>query len=370
MRARVRYLTGLARHTAGQLPLRPPGRIFASDVYAPTRSADRPAFRPRTGPGVTDVVDHPVSSPRVAEEAPPSREARPAPGADTGPGRPDIPTPTSAAPSTPAAAASDFSATPAAPAPATVAERVGPPAANPAPPAARATTKRAAVVPQPPVPPVPPASPGAEDVSLPAVRDLTVAKSVTALPDPPRADTPAAKPPPPVAASGASPVGATSSTSRELPTQPEPKTGVEAPQAWPPGFDFLGKPVELPQPSGSATAVDANPLDDRTSPPADRPQDDHIAPRTAIHDLLPVPRPVVEQPGGSRRHPGAAAGARVSIGTIEVTVVPPPAPAVRDVATPAQTARSRPRAGSALAVRPGSDRLRDGLRRWYGTAQG
>jgi hypothetical protein len=202
-----------------------------------------------------------------------------------------------------------------------------------------------------------------------------VANSPAAVLDPPRAsrsNVPLADQIPAAAASGADPVAATSPTRRGLPTLPHQQAGAaEAPQVWPPGFDFLGMPVELPKPDGSIAAVEANPLQNRTTRPlVDPTRGNDMQSRAAIHDLLPVPAPVIGQPGGSRRDPGAASGARVSIGTIEVTVVPPPAPAVRDVPTPAHTAPSRPRAGSALAPRPASDRLRDSLRRWYGTAQG
>ncbi len=63
----------------------------------------------------------------------------------------------------------------------------------------------------------------------------------------------------------------------------------------------------------------------------------------------------------------AAASPALSIGTIEVIVVPPPAAPATQVAPrrPADGARPAP-----LLAGPGADRLRDGLRRWHGTAQG
>jgi hypothetical protein len=72
-------------------------------------------------------------------------------------------------------------------------------------------------------------------------------------------------------------------------------------------------------------------------------------------------------PGTESKQRGAAA--RVSIGTIEVTVVPPPAPAppvAASVGLPAQQPSARPAPAS---NRPVADQLRLGARRWYGMAQ-
>jgi hypothetical protein len=91
----------------------------------------------------------------------------------------------------------------------------------------------------------------------------------------------------------------------------------------------------------------------------------------AIGDLLP-PDAAGERPGPAQAARDAAAPARVTIGTIEVTVVPP-APPPRGTAGPARVApapaSTRPPADSPLAE-AGSARLRGGLRRWYGIAQG
>ena len=59
----------------------------------------------------------------------------------------------------------------------------------------------------------------------------------------------------------------------------------------------------------------------------------------------------------------------MSIGTIEVTVVPPARPG-RESRPGAQVPRGGPRPASLLAAHGGTSRLRDGLRRWYGIAQG
>jgi hypothetical protein len=60
--------------------------------------------------------------------------------------------------------------------------------------------------------------------------------------------------------------------------------------------------------------------------------------------------------------------AQVSIGTIEVTVVPAAKPSMAEIPPAKPVIRSRPPA--LIATGPGADRRRDGRRRWYGTAQG
>ena len=78
------------------------------------------------------------------------------------------------------------------------------------------------------------------------------------------------------------------------------------------------------------------------------------------------------EPGVPYQKPRAAGPPRVSIGTIDVTVLPPapPAPPAPGIRPPAQAARGWTRPPSLLAATAGAGRLRDGLRRWYGTAQG
>ncbi len=73
------------------------------------------------------------------------------------------------------------------------------------------------------------------------------------------------------------------------------------------------------------------------------------------------------EPGGLPR-PGTDRPPRVSIGTIEVTVLAPAPPASH--AVPPPLARSPIERPSARAADAGGRRLQDGLRRWYGTAQG
>jgi hypothetical protein len=83
---------------------------------------------------------------------------------------------------------------------------------------------------------------------------------------------------------------------------------------------------------------------------------------------LAPPRPVSRggEPADQRRAPHSLPRAQpetVSIGTIEVTVVPPAKPR----AVPPRPVPRRERPPSRLAA---SDPLRDGRRRWYGVAQG
>jgi hypothetical protein len=79
-----------------------------------------------------------------------------------------------------------------------------------------------------------------------------------------------------------------------------------------------------------------------------------------------------EQAGATRS--GRSAGktpARVTIGTIEVTVVPPARPA-HGASEPARVPPLPPAVKRPASVlgETGSARLRNGLRRWYGIAQG
>ena len=98
----------------------------------------------------------------------------------------------------------------------------------------------------------------------------------------------------------------------------------------------------------------------------------------AAPDLLPpsgiVPRSATAAgtgPDGRLQDPRASGQPRVSIGTIEVTVVPaaPPAPEIGRNRPPAPAApgRSRPASQPAAGLAAG---WAQGLRRWYGIAQG
>jgi hypothetical protein len=95
----------------------------------------------------------------------------------------------------------------------------------------------------------------------------------------------------------------------------------------------------------------------------------------AVHDLLPPPtsasRSLRSDTAGVGRDSPSPMRPSVSIGSIEVTVVPPPhgAPPTHDPRA-ARAVRNRSRPVPRPGVDPGVDRLRDGRRRWYGIAQG
>ena len=99
----------------------------------------------------------------------------------------------------------------------------------------------------------------------------------------------------------------------------------------------------------------------------------------AVRELMPPlsssPRPVAmpgTEPGEPYREPRVHGRPQVLIGTIEVTVVPPapPSPAAGEIRPHAPVTRGWFRPPSLLASSVGGERLRDGCRRWYGTAQG
>jgi hypothetical protein len=97
-----------------------------------------------------------------------------------------------------------------------------------------------------------------------------------------------------------------------------------------------------------------------------------------VRDLMPPPpqtRPAAmpgSEPDEPYREPRAPERSHMSIGTIEVTVVSPApsAPAAREAHPPPPVTRGWLRPPSLLTSSAGRDTLRDGLRRWYGTAQG
>jgi hypothetical protein len=104
---------------------------------------------------------------------------------------------------------------------------------------------------------------------------------------------------------------------------------------------------------------------------------DRLKLTTAAGDLLPPPAtamhaiPAGLEPAGRHREQSPQGQPRVSIGTIEVTVVPaaPPAPEISQNTPPADTRHGWSPAASPLAVGIHAGRLQQGLRRWYGIAQ-
>jgi hypothetical protein len=94
-----------------------------------------------------------------------------------------------------------------------------------------------------------------------------------------------------------------------------------------------------------------------------------IPPTLARTRPAPIPGSEPDEP---HRKPRVSGQPNVSIGTIEVTVISPasPTPAAREAQPSPPVTRGWSRPPSLLASSAGRDRMRDGLRRWYGTAQG
>jgi hypothetical protein len=123
-------------------------------------------------------------------------------------------------------------------------------------------------------------------------------------------------------------------------------------------------PPAAREPGGAGAAADRGHQQghDRASDPGQR--------SAAVRDLMP-PAPTAEPPGPGGSARGSAAPARVTIGTIEVTVVPPARPP-QSATEPARVPPLPParRHSASPPAEAGSARLRGGLRRWYGIAQG
>jgi hypothetical protein len=326
MNARVPYLARLAGRGAGGAALRPPRQLFADDAYTPARPAGstRPPQRPagdheeRALPlttGFPGLADEPAAGlPGI------NRQSAGRPGGAPGP-------------SLPATSSSSSSGTVAA---GTVATRTAAGHTGEGIQAAPAGLYRT--------------EPERIQVSAP-----TAGVPPEAGPGPAGSASPAR-----VAGAGPAEHPAT------LPASGDPR---------PPGD---AAPGQLPLPTSWA------------DPPWDRPVEPprttgdggtHARPAgpAAQRDLLPPPaqdpwsrgRPGRDPAGGPHPWDFAAKRARVSIGTIEVTVLPPvPAPPSQPIRPAVQPARGRTRPPSLLAASTGADRLRDGLRRWHGTAQG
>lgn len=134
-----------------------------------------------------------------------------------------------------------------------------------------------------------------------------------------------------------------------------------------PPAPLAGSPASWP---GQASAATAN----RDQGPSAAAATTGKIPALPPPALAPRPDEPTEPTGpglfGSRQQlPGGPGPDRVSIGTIEVTVVPPTRPGAES-RPGVQAPRGRPRPASLLAAHGGTSRLRDGLRRWYGIAQG
>lgn len=403
MRARIPYLAGLARQDAGQPPLRPPSRPFASDVYASSRSPARPASAlsdtgdaavggipgavPRASLAGEPVVSHdstgitPWRSGNVgAGETKQDRFGVAPPAAAT----PVVPS-VQAVPVPEAGASTAVDAAVVGPATDRGEKSVGAPEAPPG----RGVAKPATLTPKPRPDPsaVSALSAGEGHATAAAPADLAVSQLLPAAPVPPLASraasdladrVQAAVNPSPVAPPGTpTPADASAQTPPTGAAEVAPRA---RPEPTPPTIIQWGVPVELPQALDPPSDQRAGPVGNAKAFPLTAGSGDSAGGPLpargsgAIHVLLP-PAPAIDRPSsrsGGPRDAGGSSRARVSIGTIEVTVVPParPTPPASDIRAFGQPAPTASRARSMLATGPGSNRLRDGLRRWHGTAQG
>ena len=398
MRAQIPYLAGLARQAAGRPALRPPHQLFSRASYPPGRGGTvrRPpgdaavrSFPPARLPSGSG--EEPPAPPRIASPRDEDTGRDRAGGAAGAPAAPAGPAPDAAGPGVPAAAAGPApdAAGPAAPghqeaprrrnapgsaqvaAPASVAPRTEFSPAGAAPPArgaAPAAPPDAGLVPHPAWPPLAPESRTGTQGGTPAQPPRTIEP----VPVPGETDR---RPPPSGASPAASasvpgPEGAAGSHRGPLASE----TGVSAALASGPGPGTVGSAGPHRDLAGGEAGIPV------TLGPRDAAGDPGRSRGPAAAGDLPPPLasalPPIEmlgpEPGGSRREPRVSGTARVSIGTIEVTVVPParPAPPAPEIQPPAPVARGGSRPPSLLAAGAGADRLRDGLRRWYGIAQG
>jgi hypothetical protein len=397
MKAEVPYLARLARQAAGQAMLWPPRQLFTGEIGLPVRWPDR-GGSPRRHVTAATGLPGPLAPAATGDD-----RIAAAHGVGTGEERWAGLEPGSAASAAPPSAPG---------APVTPAAATAPPSApgtpvTPAAPGAAATPVTSAW----PEPAALPVTPGRPDMheppqAAPRRRRTSYSGPPAAGPANPAGTGPVPPPGEPPAASSLPPAGG---TGRARP-----------PESW--VSPLWGAPVDLPEalelapvagdtarraesmsPAGPATP----PSGPGTAPATDSRQgqrtadaDASVARRAAGHpvpgaegtaapdrlrqtapvrDLMPRPSPRTPPaavpgtaPSEPYREPRAAGRPHVSIGTIEVTVIPPatPAPAAREPqpSPPATHGWSRP--PSLLASSPGRDRLRDGLRRWYGTAQG
>jgi len=404
MRARIPYLARLAQQsagqqTAGQATLQPSLPLFAGDSYPPVRRPDRDAGPPldtqAAASGGWPIPFSPpgddpggVHAPRAAERNAYRRGVARAGGDLDVPVVP-VPEPTTAdaaARPTARTAPAVLPAPPSPPAsPAARAVRASTPYASVSRAASRATRAEPAGL----VPPawgepagvVPPARGEPAGVVPPARAEVSVAGPRTGpLPavGPDQVRPPAAWPDAlwdgpvdlhmieqPTARGTGAPVAAAPAPGpvpggiggpgpgRDAGGSAAPGVRHQADQANPPEPAEPTEPTEPTGPTGptSGQLISQAPI-----------ASGQLLPRSAPATYpVPVLRP---GPSGPSQKPGTAALPEVSIGTIEVTVVPPapPPPGFPQV----QAMRPAPK----LAEGTGTGRLREGLRRWYGTAQG
>jgi hypothetical protein len=394
MKAEVPYLARLARQATGQAMLWPPRQLFAGDIDLPARLPDRGRSPQGHTVDAATSLPGPLAQAATGDEWIASEAIAPAHDADTARERWVGLEPGSTAfagPTPPPGAAVT---------PPTSAARALPPGAAVTP-ATSARQEPAAVIPAPP---------GSPDMYWPP--QVAQRRRIAAHSGPPAAGPPDS--------AGARPVAPPKEPSASISSRPAGGTGRAQPLGAGAG-PLLGTPVDLPEaielapvadeaaqravsaspvrpatpPTGPATAATAasrrgQRTDDAGASMArgaadhrvpgaegaaapDRPQEPAQG-----RDLMPPPpsrtRPARmpdSEPAEPYHEPRAPGRPHVSIGSIEVTVVPPtpPTPAAREAQPPPPVTSGRSRPPSVLASSAGRDRLRDGLRRWYGTAQ-
>jgi hypothetical protein len=395
MKAEVPYLSRLARQAVGPPVLRPPRQLFTGDIDVPVHSVSDLGSPPR------QAVNAAPSSPRMALPPDGLGAGQPEPAATAGetdpvreagstavesaaamPGWPD--------PATPSAAASARPDTPA-PLPATP-HRLG--AGHLEVPEATVTsladpdgtrpgawpTSLLSRVPRPGADAGQAPPPGSRVSSLreqPADRPGAAAHAPEigqvhrpAAPVGPHAAAPGSHvasvgAPAPAPGSHVASVGAPAPAPGSHVASAEPGPALRAAPAGPPpsglgpiasaGSDQDHHPDGVHAAVARPTAARPGPLGPQDAAPADRSREKPVPDRS---NGLEPGRPLVP------RRP------RVSIGTIEVTIVPPtptPTPVIHQI-QPLAPMTNRP--SSPFAASAGADRLRHGFRRWYGTAQG
>jgi hypothetical protein len=417
MSARVPYLDRLAQRASGPASLLPPRQSAAGDTWPVRPPDDGDSTRRHAEDATSSSLPGPLD-PDYHEEppGPPGITSR---GENTGEDQANVASGAAAAPAQDMADLAD-----------TVPARppVLPPGRAPKAPLAsyraalpqteRTPTTTPTDTSTPPAPPGSPQTP-ADTTRTPATAPNNTSTAPTA---PGSSPWPSVSPPThiapqsPLASHHAAPPQTErtpTTTPTDTSTPPAPPGSPQTPADTTPGRLSLGTPVESPAAAGPAPGTGNTSRRPVTAPrlalaasaepePAgtarlnqDPPREETSVPAlpglpgavgpwrsrepTAVRDLLPPAAPAPQStetsgpgPRGSRQDPHGSARARVSIGTIEVTVVPPARPVLpADRIQPAAEApRGRPRFPSASTESADAGRLRDGLRRWYGTAQG
>ncbi len=291
----------------------------------------------------------------------------------------------------------------------------GPGATVPAPapgPASLASPRHGPPRTEPAIPATPPPAPGIPATPPPAPGPASIIASPHHGPPRTEPGIPATPPPAPRPASTASPHHGPPRTEPAIPATPPPAprpASTASPRHGPPGTEpsvtatpgVTAAPSPTPGPASiasphhglprtepgvtaapgvsAAPVVTAAPGVTATSGGRNAADEERPGEPTVVRDLIPPPSPATRpitvpgpEQGEPYQQPRVPGAPRVSIGTIDVTVLPPapPAPPAPEIRPPAQVARGWTRPPSLLAATAGAGRLRDGVRRWYGTAQG